>query len=358
MPEASVDTIIIGAGLSGIYAASLLAGRDCTFLVLEARDRVGGRILCPEYRGFHADLGPSWYWPDIHPKMAALIAASGLHGYRQYEEGMSCFQYPDGRVRAAGGYVMEPPSWRLAGGMMALVRKLLEKVPESSIRRNHPVCGIRREGAGAAVSVGKLGEEPQATFGAAHVILALPPRLAAASILFEPDLPAELTQAMLRTGTWMAGHAKFFALYEEPFWRGSGLSGEAFSQHGPLSEIHDGSNESHPPYGLTGFVGLPAVERTDRQGLIDAIRSQLAGIYGAEAGQPAACFYQDWTSEPYTATELDRPPMYVHPVYRPPAGRTSIWDGIIHFAGSETAFEHGGYLEGALGAAERAAGSV
>ncbi len=358
MPEASVNTIIIGGGLSGIYASYLLSRQNRTFMVLEARNRVGGRILCPEYRGFQADLGPSWYWPDIHPKMAALIAAFGLHGYRQYEEGISCFQYPDGTVRAVSGYATQPPSWRLAGGMMALVRKLLAEVPESSIRLNHPVCRIKREGAGATISVGELEGAPWMMFRAAHVILALPPRLAAASILFEPDLPPDLTQAMLRISTWMAGHAKFFAFYDEPFWRESGLSGEAFSQYGPLNEIHDGSNEGHPPYGLTGFVGLPAVQRTDRQRLIDAIKNQLAGIYGKEAGQPAALIYQDWTYERYTATEFDRPPLYAHPDYQPPAGRTSIWDGIIHFAGTETAWEHGGYLEGALGAAERAAGSL
>jgi monoamine oxidase len=46
--------------------------------------------------------------------------------------------------------------------------------------------------------------------------------------------------------------------------------------------------------------------------------------------------------------------MYQHPLYHPPAGKTSIWDGTIHFAGTETADQHGGYLEGALTAAERA----
>lgn len=46
--------------------------------------------------------------------------------------------------------------------------------------------------------------------------------------------------------------------------------------------------------------------------------------------------------------------MYEHPHYSPPAGQTTIWDGIIHFAGTETASQHGGYLEGALNAAERA----
>ncbi len=77
---------------------------------------------------------------------------------------------------------------------------------------------------------------------------------------FTPDLSHDLTQAMLRIGTWMAGQAKFCALYEEPFWRESGLSGQAFSECGPLCEIHDGSSDGHGPYGLSGFVGIPAAQ--------------------------------------------------------------------------------------------------
>ena len=70
MSTETVDTMIIGGGLSGIYAAYLLSQRNKPFVVLEARERIGGRILCPEHQEFFSDLGPSWYWPSIHPKMA------------------------------------------------------------------------------------------------------------------------------------------------------------------------------------------------------------------------------------------------------------------------------------------------
>ena len=65
-------------------------------------------------------------------------------------------------------------------------------------------------------------------------------------------------------------------------------------------------------------------------------------------------FYQDWACERFTATQFDQPPMVEHPLYHPPAGKTSIWGGIIHFAGTETADQQRGYLEGALTSAERA----
>ncbi|MGA8181016.1 MAG: FAD-dependent oxidoreductase [Desulfobacterales bacterium] len=354
MPTKTVDTIIIGGGLSGIYAACLLSQKNQSFVVLEARERIGGRILSREHQGFFSDLGPSWYWPSINPKMTHLIQTLGLKGYRQFEEGMGRLQSPNGAVHTVRGYVTEPLCWRLSGGMTALITKLSENIPENAIRLNHPVCKIEKKSVGALVSVGELEKEPWARFSTSKVILALPPRLAAATILFNPDLSHNLTQAMLKTGTWMAGQAKFCALYEEPFWRQTGLSGQAFSERGPLAEIHDGSNNGQGPYGLTGFVGIPAVQRNHQQRLIEAILSQLAIIYGRPAARPTTFFYQDWARERFTATQFDQPPMYEHPLYHPPAGQTSIWDGTLHFAGTETADQHGGYLEGALTAAERA----
>ncbi len=356
MTSETVDNLIIGGGLSGIYAAYLLTQRGQSFTLLEARERLGGRILSPEENGFFTDLGPSWYWPTIHPQMARLIKELKLTGYRQFEEGSGRFQSVSGAVQTVSGYANEPQSWRLAGGMIAIIEKLCEYLPKNSLHLNHPVCSITRDDSEVLVNVGELGQEPQAQFKAKKVILALPPRLVAATILFTPDLPPRLTQAMLKIGTWMAGQAKFFALYEEPFWRRAGLSGQAFSQHGPLGEIHDGSNNAKAPYGFTGFVGIPAVQRQNQALLTEAMLEQLALIYGEPAGRPCAFFYKDWAQEQFTATKLDQPPMYTHPLYTPPAGQTSFWDSIIHFAGTETAPQHGGYLEGALTAAERAVG--
>jgi monoamine oxidase len=350
----SVDVVIIGGGLSGIYAACLLTQTNKSFVVLEARDRIGGRILSPEYNGFFSDLGPSWYWPDIHFKLAHLIQILGLSGYPQFETGIGCFQRYNGTVQAVRGYAMQPASWRLSGGMTAIITKLEKLLPPSAIRLNHPVCHIEKISSGAQVSIGELEQEPRARFKTRQIILALPPRLAAATILFTPELSHELTQAMLKIGTWMAGHAKFCALYAKPFWRESGLSGQAFSECGPLGEIHDASNHDMSPYGLTGFVGIPAVQRNQQQSIADAILCQLAGIFGKPALQPVTFFYKDWAQERFTATQYDQPPMVSHPQYHPPANKTAIWDATIHFAGTETATQNGGYLEGALSTAERA----
>ncbi|MCK5679714.1 NAD(P)/FAD-dependent oxidoreductase, partial [bacterium] len=51
MSTETIDTLIVGGGLSGIYAAYILARRDESFVVLEARERLGGRISSPEHQG-------------------------------------------------------------------------------------------------------------------------------------------------------------------------------------------------------------------------------------------------------------------------------------------------------------------
>ena len=354
MHTEEVDTIIIGGGLSGIYAAFLLAKQSKSLVLLEARSRVGGRISSMEHQGFFADMGPSWYWPALNPKVTALIQRLGLKGYPQFEQGLSRLQGRNGYAETIAGYPMDPPGWRLHGGMISLVEGLCARIPRDIIRLNHPVCEIERLENGVRVTVGRHDQPPRCRLKSSRIILAVPPRLAARSILFTPDLPYNLTQAMLKSSTWMAGHAKFFALYDKADWRKMGLSGQGFSMCGPLAEIHDGSSEASGPYGLTGFVGIPALRRNNREAMIRAILTQLALLYGQEAGEPVRMYYQDWAKEEFTATEYDQRAVHNHPEFQPPSGKTSIWDGMVHFAATETADHFGGYLEGALSSAERA----
>ncbi|MFP4573463.1 MAG: flavin monoamine oxidase family protein [Desulfobacterales bacterium] len=354
MHTEEIDTVIIGGGLSGIYAAFLLSAKTESLVLLEARSRVGGRILSLAHQGFFADLGPSWYWPMMNPKVNALVQKLGIKGYPQFEKGQSRLQAQNGHAETIPGYPMNPPGWRLNGGMISLVKGLCSRLPNSIVRLNHPVCEIKRLDNGVRITVGRLDQEPKCRLKASRIILAMPPRLAARSILFTPDLPYNLIQAMLKSSTWMAGHAKFFALYDKAGWRKMGLSGQGFSMRGPLAEIHDGSSEADRPYGLTGFIGIPALRRKNRKEMIQAILTQLTVIYGQEAGQPVRIYYQDWAKEEFTATEYDQRAAHNHPEFQPPSGKTSIWDGMFHFAGTETADHFSGYLEGALTSAERA----
>ena len=58
---------IVGGGLAGLHAARLLHAAGVDFVLIEARDRLGGRILTADAAGLPCeegfDLGPSWYWP-------------------------------------------------------------------------------------------------------------------------------------------------------------------------------------------------------------------------------------------------------------------------------------------------------
>ena len=110
---------------------------------------------------------------------------------------------------------MEPPGCRLFGGMISVVKGLCSQIPKDVIRLNHPVCEIERLENGVRVTVGRLDEKPKCRLLASGIILALPPRLAARSILFTPDLSYDLTQAMLKSSTWMAG--------QEAGWRQASL---------------------------------------------------------------------------------------------------------------------------------------
>src|SRR5258708_35491989 len=59
-PNSSVDVVIVGAGAAGLAAASALSGQGLSVLVLEARDRIGGRALTQRLEGVDFDVGCEW----------------------------------------------------------------------------------------------------------------------------------------------------------------------------------------------------------------------------------------------------------------------------------------------------------
>lgn len=72
------DLIVIGAGMSGVTAARLLSDAGHRVLVLEARDRVGGRMHTDRAAGFPVDLGASWIHGIDDSRLAELVAALGV----------------------------------------------------------------------------------------------------------------------------------------------------------------------------------------------------------------------------------------------------------------------------------------
>ncbi len=170
---------------------------------------------------------------------------------------------------------------------------------------------------------------------AARVVLAMPLRLAAGLGVSVPDAP-----------TWMAGHAKLVATYPTAFWRSMGLNGDAISHCGPLAEIHDASPVGGETGALFGFAHVGAARRP---GFRDAAIAQLARLFGPGAATPDEVIIKDWSTDTVTATHADLNPPPRHPTYNalPPTRRLII-------AGTEVSREDGGFLEGALAAAEAA----
>ena len=135
---------------------------------------------------------------------------------------------------------------------------------------------------------------------------------------FEPALKQETLDSWRQTPTWMAPHAKFFALYYRAFWRDTGLLGTALSGVGPLVEIHDATTASGAA-ALFGFVGLSLAQRMAIGGaLVRASVAQLARLFGDQAALPRATLLKDWAADHLTSTDADQS-VEGHPVPEPRA---------------------------------------
>lgn len=187
-------------------------------------------------------------------------------------------------------------------------------------------------------------------------IVAIPPALTG-RIVYDPPLPGfrdQLTQRMPQGSV-----IKCMAVYERPFWRDDGLSGEATSDTGPAKLVFDNS----PPDGLPGVLvcflegarardygRMPADERRA------AVVAGLVRMFGERAGRPERFIERSWAEEEWTRG--------CYGCYMPPGGWTQFGRalrepiGPLYWAGAETATVWNGYMDGAVGSGESAAAAV
>ncbi len=356
-PPASIQTevLIIGGGLAGLALAHMLMRRGIDYHLVEARGRLGGRILTRAVTAngetAHVDLGPAWFWPG-QPRIAALAETLNLDIFEQYAEGDIVAEDQRGHVRRGAGFASMQGSLRMVGGLGRLIDGLSAALPAERQLTGRRVERLTRSGARIVAEFDAAGV---AAVESGLAVLAVPPRVAAEGIHFTPDIGAEAFSAMRRIPTWMADQAKIVAVYAEPFWRQAGLSGDAMSQRGPMVEIHDASPPTGGPYALFGFVGFPAEIRQAHGDDIPALaRDQLARLFGEAAADPIDLIVQDWARDGDTATPLDQVGPGHHPAYGLPAALSRLWDGRLIMGSTEVAPGFGGYLEGALEVAENA----
>lgn len=440
----SVDVLIVGAGLAGLSAARALESNGATVQVLEARDRVGGRILNTTLStGDPIEKGGEWVGPT-QTEILALADAVGVDTFPTYNTGnnLSLYRgsidpYPadglppvpsadlaetvtaigeieawaaeigtespwDGalareldrqtveewmhdRLTTEGAlhlfelvvksvFAVEPRDLSLlfftfyvgsAGGIFTLTgvtggaqeARFVQGSQEIAIRVaselkggigfNRPVWKIEQCEGG----VRAWTETERLTAG--RIIVALPPTLAG-RVLYDPALPAHRDQLTQRMP--MGSIIKVNVEYEAPFWRGQGLTGQFVADTGPVRFGFDNSPASGNAGVLNAFF---AGEEARAWGLRtaaereQAVLAQLGQFFGSQALSPVQYLESDWQAEPWSRGAYEgftAPGVLVSygPSLRAPLGR-------IHWAGTETAEQWAGYMDGAVRSGLRAA---
>jgi monoamine oxidase len=299
------------------------------------------------------DLGATWFWPALQPQLGALVSSLGLKTFLQPDAGDWVIEHspqaPPQRIR---GTASSSPSMRVAGGMASLVQAVQQRLDNSCLHLSHQVTAVTLSE--KSVEVEALVNEISTKWHAARLLLALPPRLATESIRFHPALPPEVSRAWLNTPTWMAPHAKYLAVFDEPFWRADGLAGAAQSAVGPMVEVQDASSPGGHA-ALFGFIGVPAQARAgiDHNDMLSGCRAQLGRLFGERAARPVAETLLDWAQEPFTACAQDQVASS-HATAPVASVLHSAWEDRVFGAASEWSPEFPGYIAGAVDAAHRA----
>ena len=239
---------------------------------------------------------------------------------------------------------------RVVGGSIRVAEAMATALGDR-VRLGEPVRGIAQHEGGVRVTT-RAGE----TYDADVAVVTLPPTLAG-RLEHHPPLPSwrdQLTQRM------PAGSViKVFAVYPEPFWRRSGLNGQAASDVGPVKVVLDNSPPSGSPGVLVGFFeGKEArtwARRTEserRQAAVDC----FVRYFGPEAAAPERYVERDWMAEEFTRGCYGAhfgPGVWTSygEAWRAPVGR-------VHWAGAECAPRWNGYMEGAVRSGEAVADDV
>jgi monoamine oxidase len=443
MPD--VDVCVVGAGLAGLVAARDLERAGCSVVVLEARDRVGGRLLNAPLPGGEdgavVEVGGQWIGPT-QDRLAALAAEVGVPTFPSWTKGRSVMLWRGRHVRHRGTIPPLSPAvladvaqaqarlermarqvdpeapwaarraaewdaetfatWLRRATWTAGARTLLEIACEAvwaaepaDLSLLHLLFYVRSAGS-FDVLIGTEGGAQQDRFvgGSARVpaelaarlasevrlgapvrsiassedevavegvtarttVVAIPPTLTA-RIAFDPPLSAARDQLVQRMPQGTV--AKCMAVYDEPFWREEGLSGQALSDVGPTRIMFDNSPPSGRPGVLLGFLeGRTARElgAWSPEARRAAVVEGFARVFGPRAARPEAYVEHLWADEVWTRG--------CYGCYLPPGAWTAHgWalrrpEGRVFWAGAETSTVWAGYMDGAVRSGERAAREV
>ena len=344
------EVIIIGGGLTGLAISYHLKKRNIAFKILEAQNRLGGRI--ETVRGEQKtpmEMGATWLSKE-HQNLQDLLNELNLGYFEQFNSGISLYETIP---QAPPQQYFVPPNthsaYRIKGGTYSIIEALAKHVGEENMSLNTAIIKVADEG-----DCIEITDSFQNTYRCKQLIIAMPPKVIT-NIQFSPALPQALNQVMQLTQTWMSGSIKFAVEYQKAFWKDKGLSGTVFSQSGLVAEMYDHSNFEETRFALKGFLNGSVVSYTFEERKAKVI-AQLKNYFGQQAEDFVSYHDKVWNDQyiqPNDDTLL--PPHYNngHVLYA-----QSYMNNKLYFTGTETSTLFSGYMEGAIIAANSFADKV
>ena len=335
------EVLIIGAGLSGLVVAYQLQKFKVPYTIIEARERIGGRIqTIRTSAGAPIEMGATWF-ADKHIHLMKLIEELGISYEQQYIGNRAIYDYHNSRrtIEEISLPNSNEVSYIFSDGSAALLDALSSRLPIGKLHTGEPVKSL-------SFQAGKWKvQTSQREFVAGCVINTLPPNLFVNKIKLTPELPKETIDLYKATHTWMGESIKVGVEYQEGFWRGREV-GTIFSQYGPIVELHDHIHSSSKDAVLMGFID-PHFSRLSAEERKASSKEQLSLYFKQSEALLKAYYEKDWqkdefTFHPYLGSVLPHQ-NNGHPELRKPH-----FDGHLLFAGSETASSFPGYMDGAV----------
>lgn len=346
----SKKIIILGAGLSGLLTTYRLQKKGFDIEIIEARDRIGGRIHTLDTDTALVEMGATWF-NDIHVNFKELLSELELQYFEQFMKGISYFE-PSSDIAAQEIQIpQDSPSYRVVGGTAKLIETLKNKLINVPIHLKETVLGLDFENEKIQIST------QNKSFLADYVISTLPQALFTNDITITPALPQKLTDIAQKTHTWMQDSIKVALVYAKPFWRNKNYSGTIFSNVGPITEFYDQSNAELEKFALCGFISS-GMEMYSQKERLEKLKIQLEKVFGKEALNFTSYHETIWAKEEQTKSLKQIGFMYPHQNNGHPMFRESYCDNRLFFAGTETASQYPGYMEGAVIAAEYTANAL
>lgn len=325
--------IIIGAGLSGLSLAYFLRDQNFDITIVEARNRIGGRIFTKRTLvGSPVEMGATWLTP-AHHNLLELIEELRIKFIPQYYGKTVHYQYEGGQQRVPVPSNL-PESFRFNDGTDEIVKRLADALKDNvAIYYNQPVVSLNfSEKAVVTTQNGRYEGDV--------VVSTLPPNLLASTITFEPELPQNLKKAMVNTQTWMGDSIKIAAVYDDKPWIQDG-NGSFFSTSGPIVEFYEHSRNALHEGVLMGFSN-----QTDER----RITTQLNDFLPGKTAQQI--LLKNWAEEKFTY-HPNPDPVMPHQGQGHPIFHRTYFDAKLFLAGTETSDYHPGYMEGAVVSAKR-----